>query len=86
MKWVALRADSEKMIPSLAMTPTACPQMRPNPQTIDGPHSGLNAENREPSSSLARISEAAKGTRAWLRSAVSRLWCLLAAKIVVEPL
>ena len=63
MKWVAFSADSLKMIPLLATTPTRCHQMRANPHTIDSPHSGLNGANREPSTMRAMISVASKGIR-----------------------
>ena len=63
MKWVALSADSEKMIPLLAMMPTWWPQMRAKPHTIDSPHSGLKAAKRDPSTMRAMISVASKGMR-----------------------
>ncbi len=63
MKCVALSADSLKMMPSLAMTPTRWPQMRANPVTIDEPHSGLNSANRDPSTRRAMISRAENGMR-----------------------
>ena len=63
MKWVALRADSLKMMPLLAMMPTRCPQTRAKPHTIDSPHSGLKGEKREPSTMRAMISVASNGMR-----------------------
>ena len=63
MKWVALRADSLKMMPLLATMPTRCPQTRAKPHTIDDPHCGLNTEKREPSTRRAMTSTASKGMR-----------------------